>query len=365
MQALVKKVKEDDVNFVLENKNSLINEIKANYKELANLCVDYDCVEMLYLFFVLGCDVSHVNTKLSWKQQKRVKRIDALYRELREPIRITSLAECQRQMKFGILGPEDIELCYHQYKEEFKRYGVEENYTPRQIHYTDNAFTSPSSKSLKFVCFSDLHGSIPLVPHGDVAVFCGDSCNSGDLLEYERFIAWFEALPHAHKIIVPGNHDYPLLHADARENLKKKGIHFLNGAGIKIDGINIYGVSAIPHRSHVSANAFAVDRAEMKNIVDRIPTSTHVLLTHFPAWGIGDANIRVARSPCGDSGNLALTYRLSRLPRLFYHIFGHVHMGKGHYYDNVSTTRYVNTAETVTEIYVEPPSTNFNTPLYF
>ena len=64
----------------------------------------------------------------------------------------------------------------------------------------------------RVVCISDTHGQhTPLdVPNGDVLVFAGDACSAGTPGEWAAFCRWLGDLPHAHKVVVPGNHDWPL-----------------------------------------------------------------------------------------------------------------------------------------------------------
>jgi predicted phosphohydrolase len=63
---------------------------------------------------------------------------------------------------------------------------------------------------IRLVFLSDTHawhGRI-VVPDGDVLVHCGDLTRQGsfeDVIEFSRFLA---ALPHAHKVVIAGNHDW-------------------------------------------------------------------------------------------------------------------------------------------------------------
>lgn len=64
---------------------------------------------------------------------------------------------------------------------------------------------------MKIVFISDTHDqqltSID-VPDGDILCFTGDICGSDTMATYERFNSWLGSLPHAKKIIIPGNHDF-------------------------------------------------------------------------------------------------------------------------------------------------------------
>ena len=51
------------------------------------------------------------------------------------------------------------------------------------------------------------HGAVT-IPEADVLVHAGDFCGRGTLVELEAFAAFFRALPHRHKILIAGNHDW-------------------------------------------------------------------------------------------------------------------------------------------------------------
>ncbi len=67
------------------------------------------------------------------------------------------------------------------------------------------------SHPVRLVIVSDTHCAPPpvaSVPDGDVFIHAGDATNHGTLPELEAFGTWLAALPHPHKFIVGGNHDY-------------------------------------------------------------------------------------------------------------------------------------------------------------
>ena len=64
---------------------------------------------------------------------------------------------------------------------------------------------------MRLVCISDTHGQhnkMPPIPEGDVLVHAGDCTGSGTLPQIDAFTKWLGALPHAHKILIAGNHDF-------------------------------------------------------------------------------------------------------------------------------------------------------------
>ena len=50
-----------------------------------------------------------------------------------------------------------------------------------------------------------------VVPAGDVFIHAGDLCRAGDLDELAEAARWLRALPHRHKIVISGNHDWAFL----------------------------------------------------------------------------------------------------------------------------------------------------------
>lgn len=113
----------------------------------------------------------------------------------------------------------------------------------------------------RFVCISDthmLHDQLE-VPDGDVLIHTGDFTCHGSLEEVQAFADWMKSLPHAIKVIVPGNHDMILdekyydqywsdwSHEKQDYALAKKCLenipnaHLLLDSGCCIHGLNLWG----------------------------------------------------------------------------------------------------------------------------
>ncbi len=73
---------------------------------------------------------------------------------------------------------------------------------PRSHHSTD--------LSMRIVCLSDTHNQHRNldVPPGDILIHAGDSTFQGTLSEVSGFLRWINYLPHPHKILIAGNHDW-------------------------------------------------------------------------------------------------------------------------------------------------------------
>src|SRR5262245_43903040 len=98
---------------------------------------------------------------------------------------------------------------------------------------------------MRVVAIADTHGlhaRMPSVPDGDLLVHAGDLTGRGSLGELELAFQWLAGLPHRHKVVIAGNHDFALeLAAEEAEALVPEGVHYLLDAGVEIDGLRIWG----------------------------------------------------------------------------------------------------------------------------
>lgn len=180
---------------------------------------------------------------------------------------------------------------------------------------------------MRFVILSDTHGCHRqlAVPDGDVLLFAGDMCGPGKLEEVEKFGNWLRGLPHAHKVVIAGNHDWPFEKNEqqAREALGDD-IIYLQDEGIELEGIKIYGS---PWQPEFCRWAFNLPRGEsLRKVWSKIPEDTNVLLTHGPPQGILDRTFDRRAVGCE-----ALRERLRTLGKLRLHVFGHIHEAHGRY----------------------------------
>ncbi|PGG95141.1 hypothetical protein AJ80_10016 [Polytolypa hystricis UAMH7299] len=66
----------------------------------------------------------------------------------------------------------------------------------------------PSTRPVRVVCISDTHTlTLDDVADGDLLIHAGDMTNDGTLAEIQAQIDWIKTLPHAHKVVIAGNHD--------------------------------------------------------------------------------------------------------------------------------------------------------------
>ncbi|KAF4602946.1 Metallo-dependent phosphatase-like protein [Pleurotus pulmonarius] len=198
----------------------------------------------------------------------------------------------------------------------------------------------------RFICISDTHSRTFDVPDGDVLLHSGDLTPTGSVEHFERTMEWLYKLPHAHKIIIAGNHDLPLhsdwyetnhdrWHSNGKQPLEPI-LDMLKGDKAKQHRIvyiqderyefqangrtwSVYGSPWSPEFFNWAFN-YTSDQAE--RIISRIPP-TDILLTHGPPYKVFD------RVKLGDNvGCPVLANRLPQLrPRL--HVFGHIHEARG------------------------------------
>ena len=201
---------------------------------------------------------------------------------------------------------------------------------------------------MKIIAISDTHGlhwSLN-VPEGDVLVHAGDLTNRGILEEVREFNTFLGTLPHPHKIVIAGNHDFCFedYRMDCEEALTN--CIYLQDQEVTIDGVRFYGS---PWQPWFFDWAFNLERGpEIRAKWDLIPEDTGVLITHGPPYGIGDLTARGDKAGCQDL--LEVVERIK--PKV--HIFGHIHEGYGVTSNGVTTFINASTCDYLYQL-VNPP----------
>jgi len=164
------------------------------------------------------------------------------------------------------------------------------------------------------------HGDLD-VPDGDVFLHAGDLCRGGDLDELREAAAWIAGLPHRHKVIVAGNHDWAFVHEPAAARSAIAGMIYLEDSEVTIDGLRFWGS---PWQPAFHDWAFNLPRGPaLAAAWAKIPPGIDVLVTHGPPDGIGDRSPVGGRAGCADLRARVAVVR----PRL--HLFGHIHQDGG------------------------------------
>jgi Icc-related predicted phosphoesterase len=178
---------------------------------------------------------------------------------------------------------------------------------------------------MRIVCLSDTHGVHDIdIPDGDVFLYAGDMCRRGtqeELIDFRDNL--LHPLDHDHKIIVAGNHDWPLYHAE-NPSQQFDNCCYLEDSAVVVGGLKIYGT---PWQPEFHNWAYNLPRGQ--TLADKwaqIPTDTDILITHGPPKNIKDHVYRgMGRMSCMKSvGSKTLLERVLEVdPQL--HVFGHIH----------------------------------------
>lgn len=193
---------------------------------------------------------------------------------------------------------------------------------------------------LKVVCVSDTHNTTPALPAGDILVHSGDLTQYGTFKELQRQLDWLNAQPHAHKIVVAGNHDLLLdvafvaRHPDreldrpgaAARDLDWGSIVYLEKTSAELGcGARTIRVFGSPETPRCGNFAFQYDSPapssprEQSIWTGRVPVDTDIRVTHGPPALHLDG---------GGKGCGALLTELWRTrPALV--VFGHIHHARG------------------------------------
>lgn len=172
------------------------------------------------------------------------------------------------------------------------------------------------------VAMADTHGYLPeAVPEGDVLILAGDLTRTGSLDEVAELNDYLAALPHRHKLVVAGNHDWCFQRQPREARALLTAATYLEDEAVVLEGVKFYGS---PWQPWFYDWAFNLPRGpELAAVWARIPEDTDVLVTHGPPLGFGDRTRREQRVGCEDLLNRVRVVR----PKL--HLFGHIHEDPG------------------------------------
>ena len=213
----------------------------------------------------------------------------------------------------------------------------------------DDSVSKAYARRVRIVCVADTHLFTDdfVVPAGDVFIHAGDLCRRGDLDELEHAAAWLLSLPHRHKIVVAGNHDWAFARHRHAALALLPDVIYLQDSLAEIAGLRVWGS---PWQPAFHGWAFNLPRGEA--LADRwalIPPGLDILVTHGPPQGLGDGFTMHGRAGCADLRARVAVVR----PRL--HVFGHIHqdggawLSDGTLFANV-TTWECNRAATVVDV---------------
>lgn len=97
---------------------------------------------------------------------------------------------------------------------------------------------------MRLVCVSDTHSMHRQmkhpIPDGDVFIHAGDSLGLAKLRELEDFNEWLGELPHKHKIVIAGNHDWCLANSNVPLRVLTNAV-YLQDSAVEISGVKFWG----------------------------------------------------------------------------------------------------------------------------
>jgi Icc-related predicted phosphoesterase len=176
---------------------------------------------------------------------------------------------------------------------------------------------------MRVVCISDtheLHREIA-VPAGDLLIHAGDYTFFGNgkraILDFNE---WLGELPHPHKIVTCGNHEFAV---EADPNLRRliTNATLLLNESTMVGPAKIWGSPLTQHYGGAFGRSNAADRIRAYN---DIPLDTDIVITHGPPYGILDSTPEYP----GPSGDRELREAIFRVKPIL-HVFGHAHSSYG------------------------------------
>jgi Icc-related predicted phosphoesterase len=176
----------------------------------------------------------------------------------------------------------------------------------------------------RIVCISDTHNRLSRVkvPDGDILIHAGDATMAGRSEEIDKFDEDLERLPHKHKIVIAGNHDWLFQTHPAEARRRITAATYLEDSEVTVCGLRIYGS---PWQPEFCNWAFNLDRGEdLYEKWEKIPAKVDILITHGPPAKVLDRCPDGRQVGCADL-EAAILDRVR--PRL--HVFGHIHHSYG------------------------------------
>lgn len=190
---------------------------------------------------------------------------------------------------------------------------------------------------MRIVCVSDIHGVLPFpeIPACDLLLVAGDiedvHLHPHDTSSQRRYLEgvfapWLDAAPACHKVGIAGNHDF--LGIRDPQALRDLPWLYLCDETVEVEGIRIHGS---PWTPPFMDWAFMLPEAELAAKWASVPADCEILLTHGPAYGLGDwieANDGLGARD-SHQGSTSLRAFVETHEALRLHVFGHIHEDYG------------------------------------
>lgn len=182
---------------------------------------------------------------------------------------------------------------------------------------------------MNITTISDLHGETPDLESGDLLIIAGDLTAMDKPHQYVKFGKWLKKQDYEKIILIAGNHDVRLSHANSINDLFDcpNNVDYLCDSGTEYKGLKIWGAPWTPWFYGINPDCAAFTLKNRSQLAEKwalIPDDTNILVTHGPPFGMLDKNKRSTRCGC-----YALSDRVLQLKNLKLHVFGHIHEGYG------------------------------------
>jgi len=198
-------------------------------------------------------------------------------------------------------------------------------------------------KRLYIACISDIHNhliSSEVMPEADMLIIAGDATSRGSYADFMLFKQNLEDWSPLYKYIVyvPGKHDagmeehYQMLYELLTE---VPNVVILVNTDVELLGLTIWGS---PNSKADSNWAFTQKAPALERTYDAIPSTTDILVTYAPAFGVLDI-VHNYRSYNQNTGCRFVRKTVERIKPLL-HVFGSAHDSYG--YEVVNGTQCVN-----------------------
>jgi Icc-related predicted phosphoesterase len=176
---------------------------------------------------------------------------------------------------------------------------------------------------MRIVCLSDTHSRHRkvAVPEGDLLIHAGDLTARGTEKEVRELDRWLGGLPHPHKVVIAGNHDFAFERRVSAGLLIENAI-YLEESSCRVGDLHIWGSPATPWFLDW---AFNYRRGpEIAAVWNRIPDDVDIVVTHGPPADVLDRTYDGLGVGCADLARV-----LAGRNRLKLHVFGHIHEAYG------------------------------------
>jgi Icc-related predicted phosphoesterase len=212
---------------------------------------------------------------------------------------------------------------------------------------------------IKIVAISDPHGNLPEIPDCDLLLIGGDVTPKWlEDGEYHKIRYWFRNdfadwlgqfdFP---KVAIGGNHDK--VFQDSPGLPYDLPWTYLKNKATIVHGLLIWGSPMSPSFGNW---AFMETDAALSKYWDNIPEDVDILMTHGPAFGIGDVTTFYTYGEPKHVGSATLRNKLvyDKYPQLKLHVSGHIHEAYGTYPSQRLDGEYTAINAAIVNEYYEP-----------